>query len=99
MTELHMLVEYILARYRNIPTHVDHGPYETIVKEMMIIRQLKWNPDYNVRMDKALARFRELAESRTSDERVREQLGEVLERWFVFGREANRPATDPEPTQ
>jgi hypothetical protein len=45
----------------------------------------------NVRLDKALARFRELAESRTSDERVREQLAEVLERWFVLGREAAKP--------
>jgi hypothetical protein len=45
----------------------------------------------NVRLDKALARFRELAESRTSDERIREQLGEVLERWFVLGREAAKP--------
>ena len=55
----------------------------------------------NVRMDKALARFRELAESRTSDERVREQLAEVLQRWFVLGREAAKPETmapDPEPT-
>ncbi len=42
-------------------------------------------------MDKALARFRELAESRTSDERVREQLAEVLQRWFVQGREAAKP--------
>ncbi len=45
----------------------------------------------NVRMDKALARFRELAESRTSDERVREQLADVLQRWFVQGREAAKP--------
>ncbi|MCX5646548.1 MAG: N-6 DNA methylase [Phycisphaerae bacterium] len=47
----------------------------------------------NVRMDKALARFRELAESRTSDGRVREQLAKVLERWFVLGREAAGPPT------
>ncbi|MBE3063948.1 MAG: hypothetical protein IMZ69_02890 [Spirochaetes bacterium] len=40
----------------------------------------------NVRMEKARARFRELAESRTGDEPVREQLLEVLERWFVLGR-------------
>jgi hypothetical protein len=45
----------------------------------------------NVRLDKALARFRELAESRTGDERVREQLAEVLERWFVLGREGRTP--------
>jgi hypothetical protein len=53
----------------------------------------------NVRLDKALARFRELAESRTSDERVREQLAEVLERWFVSGREATKtgaPTIDSE---
>ena len=40
----------------------------------------------NVRLDKARARFGELAESRTGDERVRQQLMEVLERWFVLGR-------------
>jgi hypothetical protein len=45
----------------------------------------------NVRLDKALARLRELAESRTGDERVREQLAEVLERWFVLGREETKP--------
>jgi hypothetical protein len=45
----------------------------------------------NVRMDKALTRFRELAESRTSDERIREQLAEVLQRWFVQEREASKP--------
>ncbi|MBM4029405.1 MAG: hypothetical protein FJ280_29015 [Planctomycetes bacterium] len=45
----------------------------------------------NVRMEKALARFRELAESRTGDERVRQQLAEVLLRWFVQGREAPKP--------
>lgn len=41
----------------------------------------------NTRLDKALARFRELAESRTGDERIRQQLAELLERWFVLGRE------------
>lgn len=41
----------------------------------------------NARIDKAVARFRELAESRTGDERVRQQLMELLERWFVLGRE------------
>jgi hypothetical protein len=40
----------------------------------------------NVRIDKAAARFRELAESRTGDDRIREQLAEVLEQWFVVGR-------------
>ena len=47
----------------------------------------------DARLEKARARFRELAESRTSDERVREQLMEVLERWFVLGREP--PVADP----
>jgi hypothetical protein len=47
----------------------------------------------NVRLDKAFARFRELAESRTSDERVREQLAEVLERWFVLGRKTTKTRT------
>lgn len=42
----------------------------------------------NARMNQAMARFKELAESRTGDERMREQLLEVLERWFVLGREA-----------
>jgi hypothetical protein len=40
------------------------------------------------RLEEAAARFKELAESRTGDERVRGQLMEVLERWFVLGREA-----------
>ncbi len=42
------------------------------------------------RLDKARARFKELADSRTGDERVRAQLMEVLERWFVLGREPAR---------
>ncbi|MCU0913454.1 MAG: N-6 DNA methylase [Planctomycetes bacterium] len=53
----------------------------------------------NVRLEKALARFRELAESRTGDERVREQIVETVERWFVLGREVPQPSTstpDPE---
>jgi hypothetical protein len=45
----------------------------------------------NVRLDKARDRFRELAESRTGDERIRQQLMEVLERWFVIGREETNP--------
>ena len=39
------------------------------------------------RMDKACARFKELAESRTSDDRIQTQLIEVLERWFALGKE------------
>jgi methylase of polypeptide subunit release factors len=50
----------------------------------------------NVRMDKAAARFKELAESRTGDERVREQLIEVLERWFVLGREKPKAGSAPD---
>jgi len=50
----------------------------------------------NVRMEKARGRFKELAESRTSDERVRGQLMEVLERWFVLGREPAMPGAPTE---
>jgi len=50
----------------------------------------------NVRLERARARFRELAESRTSDERVQDQLLELLERWFVLGRTAERPVAPPE---
>ena len=46
----------------------------------------------NERMEKARARFKELAESRTGDEQVREQLMEVLERWFAAGREGPGPS-------
>lgn len=46
----------------------------------------------NVRMDKAVARFTELAESRTSDERVQQQLVEAVTRWFVLGRETGKHA-------
>jgi methylase of polypeptide subunit release factors len=52
----------------------------------------------NVRVDKATARFKELADSRTSDERVRGQLVEVLERWFVLGRQTAKPGIAAEPT-
>ena len=48
------------------------------------------------RLEKARARFRELAESRTGDERVQRQLMEVVERWFVLGREAARPTLSRE---
>jgi hypothetical protein len=54
----------------------------------------------NVRLDKARTRFMELAESRTGDERLRNELLEVLERWFVLGREHTNPvessATNPD---
>jgi len=55
----------------------------------------------NRRMERAAARFTELAESRTGDERVRQQLIEVLERWFVL--DGNSPTvsrrleSEPEP--
>jgi hypothetical protein len=43
------------------------------------------------RVERARARFRELAESRTGDERVQDHLIEVLERWFVVGRGTAKP--------
>ena len=46
----------------------------------------------NVRLEQARARFKELADSRTSDEPVRDQFMEALERWFVLGREEPKPA-------
>lgn len=51
------------------------------------------------RLRAARDRFEELAASRTGDENVRRQLLEVLERWFVVGRdEKGRAAlTGPEP--
>ena len=48
------------------------------------------------RLEKARARFKELAESRTGDERVQGQLVELLERWFVLGRETAKPSAPPE---
>lgn len=42
----------------------------------------------NERLEKARVRFRELAESRTGDQRVQEQLVDVVQRWFVLGRDA-----------
>ena len=48
------------------------------------------------RVERARARFKELAESRTGDERVQEQLIESLERWFVVGRATAKPAAAAE---
>jgi hypothetical protein len=48
------------------------------------------------RLVKARARFKELAESRTGDERVQGQLVELLERWFVLGRTPGKPDALPE---
>ena len=50
----------------------------------------------NERIEKARARFKELADSRTSDQRVQGQLVELLERWFVLGREVAKPDEPPE---
>jgi hypothetical protein len=50
----------------------------------------------NRRVERARTRFKELAESRTGDERVQAQLVEVLERWFVVGRETPGPGAPPE---
>ena len=46
----------------------------------------------NDRLSRAAERFKELAESRTGDERIRQQLTEVVERWFVLGRGEAKPA-------
>jgi hypothetical protein len=48
------------------------------------------------RLGEALARFKELAESRTSDEKARGQIMEGVERWFVLGREPATPDAPPE---
>jgi hypothetical protein len=51
----------------------------------------------NTRHDRAMARFRELAEKRTGDERLRQQMMDLLERWFVLGHEVAKPARRAEP--
>ncbi len=43
------------------------------------------------RIERAKARFKELAESRTGDERIQDQLTELLVRWFVRGRVMAKP--------
>ncbi|MGA2032709.1 MAG: N-6 DNA methylase [Thermoguttaceae bacterium] len=45
------------------------------------------------RLQRAIARFAELAKSRTGDEPVQEQLLEVLQRWYVLGRSLPKPAS------
>jgi hypothetical protein len=50
----------------------------------------------NDRLDRANARFKVLAESRTGDQRMREQLMDVLQCWFVLGRETPKPGAPPE---
>ena len=42
----------------------------------------------NVRHEKAVTRFRELATSRSSDPDTQEQILHLLERWFVLGKPA-----------
>ncbi len=48
------------------------------------------------RIESARARFKELAESRTGDERVQNQLMDVLQHWFVVGRGTARPGAATE---
>jgi len=43
------------------------------------------------RIERANAHFGELAESRTSDDRIRAQLIEVLERWYIQGKRTKNP--------
>ncbi len=52
----------------------------------------------NRRIESAARRFKELAESRTGDERVQQQLMELLERWFVLGRESPELGLTSEPS-
>lgn len=49
----------------------------------------------NERFEKAQARIKELAESRTSDKRLQNQLVEALERWYVQGHK--RSTLEPQP--
>jgi methylase of polypeptide subunit release factors len=49
----------------------------------------------NERFEKAQARIKELAESRTSDKRLQNQLVEALERWYVQGHK--RSTHEPQP--
>jgi hypothetical protein len=45
------------------------------------------------RVEKARSRFKDLAQSRTSDERLQVQLMEILERWYVLGKPAKSKAS------
>jgi len=49
----------------------------------------------NERFEKAQARIKELAESRTSDNRLQNQLIEALERWYVQGHKRSTHETPP----
>lgn len=51
----------------------------------------------NVRLAKTTERFRELARSRTGDERVQQQLIDALVRWFVLGRDGPGQQNRAEP--
>lgn len=44
------------------------------------------------RLEQALAIFEELAKSRTSDDRIREQIAGLLLWWFVHGHETEKPS-------
>ncbi|MEX2141711.1 MAG: N-6 DNA methylase [Pirellulales bacterium] len=48
----------------------------------------------NERVERAMARFTELTESRTSDEKMRTRILEALQRWFVVGRVRSAQADD-----
>jgi methylase of polypeptide subunit release factors len=48
--------------------------------------------DLDARLNAARKRFQELAESRTSDPRLQDEIIEQLVRWFVLGRRPERPA-------
>jgi hypothetical protein len=39
------------------------------------------------RVEKARSRFKDLAQSRTSDERIQSQIMEILERWYIHGKD------------
>ena len=46
------------------------------------------------RLERVRIPFEELAKSRSSDDRVRDQLVEALLRWFVLGRDTEKLTTD-----
>jgi hypothetical protein len=48
------------------------------------------------RVESARARFKELAESRTGDQRAQNELVDVLEYWFVVGRKTAQPGAAAE---
>ena len=46
----------------------------------------------NRRVAAAMTRLSELARSRTGDEKIQDQLIEVLQRWYLLGREPHQPS-------